>query len=91
MGGDYEWGPNGVGVEMAKRLNLGSPTTPIMSSLPQTGDVMHLFESGSGTYYLWNPVEGGVWKVTKPTSISDIVAAISKDGLAQIESTRVEE
>lgn len=89
MGGDYEWASNGVGVEMAQRLGLGSPTKPIMSALPQSGEIMHLFESGSGKYYLWNPIEGGVWQVTKPASLSDIVAAIAKDGLRSIETQRI--
>ena len=32
-----------------------------MCSTPQSGNCMCMFQSGS-KYYIWNPIEGGVWE-----------------------------
>lgn len=88
MGGDYEWGADGVAAGLAQSLGLASPT-PRFSKMLNTGGLVRLFQSG-GKFYLWNPVENDVWLVTQPAALSGIANAIDKGGLAALAVQRVQ-
>jgi hypothetical protein len=44
---------------------------------------MTMFESGS-KYYLWNPIEGGIWEIVTSMDLEDIVTQIATLGLGSL-------
>jgi hypothetical protein len=87
---DYSWRDNdGAGYWMAKAHGLKSPQ-PIMWSTPESGNCICMFQSGS-KYYLWNPIEGGVWEIITSMDLLDIVTAIGKLGLGSLKLAKVYE
>jgi len=67
---------------MAKDYDLKSPQ-PIMCTTPQSGDFLHMFQSGS-KYYIWNLIEDDVWEIRAPLVLEDITAGISKLGVGSL-------
>jgi len=67
---------------MAKAHGLKSPQ-PIMCSSADSGDCMHMFQSGS-KYYLWNPIEGNFCEIVTAMKGADIVKKIAKQGLKSL-------
>jgi hypothetical protein len=80
---DYIWARNDSDVQrMAKYSGLKSPQ-PIMCNTPESGNCMTMFQSGS-KYYLWNPIEGGIWEIVTSMDLEDIVKQIAKLGLGSL-------
>ena len=73
---NYSWD------SMAKTYGLKS-LQPIMRCSPDSGDCMHMFQSGS-KYYLWNPIEGEVSEIVTAMNGVDIVTKIAKQGLKSL-------
>ena len=48
-----------------------------MRSTRDSGDCLHMFQSG-GKYYIWNPIEGGIWEIATSMDLVDIVTEIDK-------------
>lgn len=67
---------------MADDHDLKSPE-PIMRSSDNSGDCMYMFESG-GSCYIWNRIEGDVWKVVDPVDLGTIFAKIGKTGFRSL-------
>jgi hypothetical protein len=49
---------------------------------------MTMFQSGS-KYYLWNPMEGGIWEIMTSMGLVDIITQIDKLGLRSLEVAKV--
>jgi len=73
--------------KMAKCYGLKSPQ-PIMCNTSESGGCLTMFQSGS-KYYLWNPMEGGIWEIMTSMSLVDIVAQIDKVGLGSLKVAKV--
>ena len=71
---------------MAKAHGLKSPQT-IMSSTPDSGNCLFMFQSGS-KYYLSDPIEA-IWKIITLTDLVDIVTEIGKPGLGSLKTAEV--
>jgi hypothetical protein len=73
---------------MAKDHGLKSPQ-PIMCSSRESGDCLYMFQSGS-KYYIWNPIEGGVWEIMTSMDLVGIVTQIAKQGLRSLKGAPVD-
>ncbi|KIJ59878.1 hypothetical protein HYDPIDRAFT_117973 [Hydnomerulius pinastri MD-312] len=56
---------------------------PLITRLPDFGDVMFLFQSGS-KYYVWNGVENVVCSIDSPTNLEEIYNTIAKLGQGRL-------
>ena len=74
--------------KMAKCYGLKSPQ-PIMCNTPESGDCMTMFQSGS-KYYLWNPIQGGIWEIMTSMDLVGIVKQMAKQGLKSLKSVPVD-
>ena len=74
---------------MAKDFCLKSPQ-PIMCNTPESGGCMTMFQSGS-KYYLWNPIQGGIWEIMTSMDLVDVVTKITKLGVRSLKIKRVDE
>ena len=80
---DYDWADkDSKGQRIARKHGLKS-AQPIMSSGPDTDNCMTMFQSGS-KYYLWNPIEGGIWEIVTSMDLVDIVTEIDKPRLGSL-------
>jgi hypothetical protein len=61
---------------MAKDHGLKSPQ-PIMCNI---SSALFMFQSGS-KYYIWNPIEDGIWEIITLMDLVEIVTKIAKLGL----------
>ena len=66
------------------------PPQPIMCSSRESGDCQYMFQSGS-KYYLWNPIEGGIWEIVTSTNLVDIVTQVAKLGLKSLTVAEVDQ
>ena len=73
------WADNGDGSKLAKGHNLPAPYTPIMCTLPQSGDALYLFSAGGSKHYLWNRIEDSLFEVTSPNTQQEIIDNIDLD------------
>jgi hypothetical protein len=78
----FHWG-NAV----VKRHGL-EPPQPIMCSSRESGDCQYMFQSGS-KYYLWNPIEGGIWEIVTSTDLVDIITEIDKPRMGSLKLAKV--
>ena len=74
---------------MAKDHGLKSPQ-PIMCHTKELGGGLYMFQSSS-KYYIWNPIEGGVWEILTSMNLEGIVAQIAKQGLRSLKSVEVDQ
>jgi hypothetical protein len=61
---------------------------PIMCTTRESGDCLRMFLSGS-KYYIWNPIEGGIWEVVTSMALVDIVTEIDKPRLGSLKTAKV--
>jgi len=80
----FHWG-NAV----VKRHGL-EPPQPIMCSSPESGYCQYMFQSGS-KYYLWNPIEGGIWEIVTSMNLVDIVTEIAKPRLGSLKIVEIDQ
>jgi hypothetical protein len=78
----FHWG-NAV----VKRHGL-EPPQPIMCSSRESGDCQYMFQSGS-KYYLWNPIEGGIWEIVTSMDLVDIITEIDKPRMGLLKLAKV--
>jgi hypothetical protein len=84
VGYDYLWAnKDSNGQRIARKHGLKS-AQPIMCSDHST----YMFQSGS-KYYLWDPIECGIWEIVTSMDLVEIVAKIAKLGLKSLEVTKV--
>jgi hypothetical protein len=85
---DSIWANNNSDVHtMAKTYGLESPQ-PIMCNTRESGGCMTMFQSGS-KYYLWNPIEGGIWEIVTSMDLVDIITQIDELGLISLKVAEV--
>ena len=81
---DYYWASKHCdGQLMAKWKSLTDPQ-PIMCSTGESGGCLYMFQSGT-KYYIWNEVEGDVWKIVSPAKLEDILDEISQLGVGRLD------
>ena len=78
----FHWG-NAV----VKRHGL-EPPQPIMCSSRDSGDCQYMFQSGS-KYYLWNPIEDGIWEIVTSMDLVDIITEIDKPKMGSLKLAKV--
>ena len=85
---DFFWADkDSDGQRIARKHGLKS-AQPIMSSAPDSDNCMTMFQSGS-KYYLWNPIEGGIWEIVTSMALVDIVTEIDKPRLGSLKTAKV--
>jgi len=72
---------------VVKRHGL-EPPQPIMCSSRESGDCQYMFQSGS-KYYLWNPIEGGIWEIVTSMDLVDIITEIDKPRMGLLKLAKV--
>jgi hypothetical protein len=81
---DYYWANKDCdGQLMAKWKGLADPQ-PIMCSTGESGGCLYMFQSGT-KYYIWNEIEGDVWKIVSPAKLEDILDEISQLGVGRLD------
>jgi len=74
---------------MAKDHGLKSPQ-PIMCNNQKSTNHIYIFQSNN-KYYIWNPVEGTVWKIMTSMGLVDIVTEITKLGVRSLKIEEVDQ
>ena len=77
MGYDFYWANKDSRGQRIVRKHGLKPAQPIMCCTRDSGDCLHMFQSG-GKYYIWNPIEGGIWEIVTSMGLVDIVTEIDK-------------
>ena len=90
MGYDCYWANRDCDGQRIVRNHGLKWARPIMRSTPQSGDFLHMFQSGS-KYYLWNPVEGGIFEIVTSMDLEGIVAEIDKPRLGSLELVEIDQ
>ena len=81
---DYYWAAKHcVGQLMTKWKRLTDPQ-PIMCSDGESGNGLYMFQSGT-KYYIWNEIEGDVWKIVSPAKLEDILDEICQLGVGHLD------
>ena len=75
MGFDYFWANKDSHGQRIIRKHGLKLAQPIMCSAPDSDNCMTMFQSGS-KYYLWNPIEGGIWEIVTSMDLVEIVTKI---------------
>ena len=71
------WGrTDGKGVVLAKIYGFKNPM-PVMCSTRQSGSCDYMFKAADD-FYIWNEIQGDVWKITYPTMLNDILSAMTE-------------
>ena len=87
---DYDWADkDSKGQRIARKHGLKS-AQPIMSSAPDSGNCMTMFQSGS-KYYLWNPIECDIWEIVTSMDSAEIVTKIAKLGLKSLTVAKIDQ
>jgi hypothetical protein len=85
---EYFWADkDSCGQRIARKHGLKF-VQPIMCTSPDSGDCLYMFQSGS-RYYIWNPIECGIWEIVTEMDLLDIVTEIDKMGLKSLKSAKV--
>jgi hypothetical protein len=88
MGCDTLWaGKDSYGQRNVRRHGL-KWARPIMRTTRESGDCLHMFLSGN-KYYIWNPIEGGIWEIVTSMALVDIVTEIDKPRLGSLKTAEV--
>ena len=88
MGYDYLWAnKDSRGQRIARKHGL-KPAQPIMCCTRDSGDCLHMFQSG-GKYCIWNPIEGGIWEIVTSMGLVDIVTEIDKPRHGSLKTEKV--
>ena len=61
---------------------------PIMRHTRDSDHCLHMFQSGS-KYYLWNPIEGGIWEIVTSMDLVDIITEIDKPRMGSLKLAKV--
>jgi hypothetical protein len=87
---DYYWiNKDSTGQRMVRKHGLKS-AQPIMCSARDSKNWVYMFQSDS-KYYIWNPIEGGIWEIVTSTNLVDIVTQVAKLGLKSLTVAEVDQ
>lgn len=88
MGGDLTFGPGGDVHEVLASSGIDtSNIKPLYCMEKWTGEAMNLLEAGSPpSFYLYNAVDGALFKIAEPNDLATIVEHLNDDdqGLASL-------
>ena len=59
-----------------------------MCSIPESGNYVSVFQSGS-KYYLWDPIQGTIWEIVTSMDLVDLVTEFGKVGLGSLKLVEV--
>ena len=59
-----------------------------MCSIPESGNYVSVFQSGS-KYYLWDPIQGTIWEIVTSMDLVDLVTEFGKVGLRSLKLVEV--
>jgi hypothetical protein len=76
MGGDMLWGEGGDVPGVAKEYGLSGEVKPLFAMQSYTGEAISLFDL-SGSHYIYNGIEGSLYKVKEPNDLRKIVETIN--------------
>ncbi|KAF4439603.1 hypothetical protein F53441_12529 [Fusarium austroafricanum] len=88
MGGDAEWGPDGMSSETIKEFGLADPR-PVLGSTTSSGNAMFYFTSG-GKIYLFNAMDGSLYTVKKPETTEALIELFVQGKQKEVEVERFE-
>jgi len=60
-----------------------------MSNSNESGGCLRMFKSGT-KFYIWNPIEGGIWEIVNPTGLDEIMDRITRIGAKDLKVEPVE-
>jgi len=90
MGYDFYWAnKDSNGQRIARRHGL-KWAQPIMRHTRDSDHCLHMFQS-SGKYYIWNPIEGGIWEIVTSINLVDIVTEIAKPRLGSLKIVEIDQ
>ena len=72
---------------MARKYGLNSPQS-IMCTGPETGESLYMFKSGE-RFYIWNQMDGDVWKITKSRDLNEILELMRKSQLGSLKLKKI--
>ena len=85
---DFFWADKDCDGQRIARKHGLKLAQPIMCSAPDSDFCLHMFQSGS-KYYIWNPIEGGIWEIMTSMDLVDIITQIDKLGLISLKVAKV--
>jgi hypothetical protein len=86
----YDWAnKDSYGQRIVRKHGL-KRAQPIMRSTRESGECLHMFQSG-GEYYIWNPIEGGIWEIATSMDLVDIVMELDKPRLGSLKLVEVDQ
>ena len=90
MGYNYYWAnQDSYGQRIVRKHGL-KRAQPIMRSTRDSGDCLHMFQSGD-KYYIWNPIEGEIWEIVTSMNLVDIVTEIDKPRQGSLKLVEVDQ
>ncbi|KAI1059243.1 hypothetical protein LB507_004141 [Fusarium sp. FIESC RH6] len=73
MGGDMMWGPGGQIEDEVRGRGIDGEIRPHYAMAPYTGEVLYLFEVGSGKFFFYNAIDGSMLQVNDQSDLKSIV------------------
>ncbi|KAJ4248381.1 hypothetical protein NW762_012712 [Fusarium torreyae] len=91
MGGDMLWGSNGDVTEMIRGCGIEGEVKPLFAKEPYTGEALSLFEVEENQFFLYNAMEGSIYRIDVPDDLQAIAAIIDDEnqGLAALDIEQV--
>lgn len=76
------WGSDGeVQIELTGRGIEATEVKPLYAMEPYTGEALVMMEAGSpSAFYLYNRIEGNLYRITGPDDLTEIVECINDEG-----------
>ncbi|KAF9768844.1 hypothetical protein IL306_013804 [Fusarium sp. DS 682] len=88
MGGDGEWGPNGLSTARIKKKGLENPK-PFLGSTTSSGSATFYFTSDN-KLYMFDALESEIYVVKKPAMVDDLIGLVAQGKQTEIEMEELE-
>jgi hypothetical protein len=90
MGGDLTWGPEGDVNQLLGEKGIDGNAQPLFAMESYTGEAISLLEVGSGSFYLYDAIQGSLYVINHPSDLKSIAATIDNEN-SRVASLDVEE
>lgn len=87
MGGDAEWGLDGISSQFIEERSLGD-SKPVFGSSPSSGSAIFYFTSDD-KIYLFDAFQSMVYAVKNPTTVNSIIELVAEGKQYKIELEEV--
>ena len=87
---DFFWADKDSNGQRIARKHGLKTAQPIMCSTAESGECLHMFQSGD-KYYIWNPIEGEIWEIVTSMNLVDIVTEIGKPRQGSLKLVEVDQ